>query len=657
MTLRKKHSQQGSALLMVVIVMLILVGISFAYMTISYLNSRKAAEEADALQALYIAESAVGAKITEWNVKDPVSGTRPAPAPINTMFQMAGGAYLIPTGSFVDFATATPSDPNYISFQVVTWYPFDWNNAANQAYVTQVNALYAGGTATQPPPPPNKTTISRKMDILLSRAGGGVYWNAVFAGNSSGAAYNGVPYSLNLAGANGAGDSVWGNIYSGGNFSAQSPASFADSTGVSGTQSKATIAGTASGSASGLSTTSGTEPSLSINRNTDPTKGPLGQTDWERAIATLGSGNRDPNTGIAYVDVAGDLNSRGTAGSWNPDGSSAQKQIANINDPSHIFRENPTMSGGSTANRTSAYEYTNSAKNDYYLEDPTNSSVTHQTLSGVPVNGDTTASALNVQSNGNNAVYFVDGNLRVSGQNIKSYQLTPAAGVGNLKMTMVVKGNVSMTDNVLYPTWQSKTDSLAIVAIQDPAFPNTTAADFQRSGTATLPQGSGGMTIDQFVTQYNANAQRGINNGSQLDLLPTNVSTWTPQQAELASQEYNKAYGSGNVYFGDPGSGTVEHFEGFLYAENNFYATNLDSTTASGGTTHLEIFGNMTAGNQIKINHSVNALNYLNGVNYIPLKVKFDDAIMSGASTPPGLPATPGFGSGTWFIASSRQAP
>src|SRR5258708_27125545 len=207
MILRKKHSQQGSALLMVIIVMLILVGISFAYMTISYINSRKSAEEAESLQALYIAESGVGGKITEWNVKNPTTGTRPVPTPINTMMQMAGGAYLIPTGSFVDFSTASPSDPNYISFQVVTWYPFDWNSAINQAYVTKVNTLYSGGTATQPPAPPNTTTSTRKMDILLSRAGGGVYWNAVFAGNSSGATYNGAPYSLNLGGANGVGDS------------------------------------------------------------------------------------------------------------------------------------------------------------------------------------------------------------------------------------------------------------------------------------------------------------------------------------------------------------------------------------------------------------------------------------------------------------------
>jgi hypothetical protein len=663
----RAQSERGSALLLVLIIMIILVGISFAYMTLSYINTRKVTQEADAVQALFIAESAAGGKICDWNspsvgaVAPSTKGSKPVPNFLSTLQPLAGGAYLIPPASFVNFGSvsdplAKPNpilpNPNLISLQVITWYPMPynsttktWDSLAMQAYANTVNNYYlTNPTAINPPPPPNKEIIMRKVDVLVSRMAGGVYWNAVYAGNSSNALYNGQAYSLNFGGSNGVGDQIWGNIYSGGNITAGTPAGFSDSNGNAG-GSQVTYNGTNNSTLSGTYN-QGSEAALAINRNAT-----TGQTSWEQSIAQLGSGNRDPNTGVAYIDVKNDLASKGAYGSW-VDGSSAT-QITDPNQPSHIFRENPT-SDYSSAPRTQAYEYAYSGKNDFYLEDPTNSQVTHQSLSGVPVNGDTTASALNVNQNGNNAVYFIDGNLRVSGEPIKSYQLTPTAGTGALKMTMVVKGNVSMTDNVLYPSWQSKTDSLAIIAIQDPAFPNTTAADFARSGGSALPSGSGGMSIDQWVSQYNTITQKGINNGSNLTLLPSNVSTWTPQQQELASQEYNKMYGSGNVYFGDPGSGTVEHFEGYLYAENNFYATDLNSTTSSGGTKELEIFGNMTAGNQIKINRGLN--NGL-GQSWIPLNVKFDDAIKTGSSTPPGLPPTPGFGSGNWAIAASRQAP
>jgi len=55
---------------------------------------------------------------------------------------------------------------------------------------------------------------------------------------------------------------------------------------------------------------------------------------------------------------------------------------------------------------------------------------------------------------------------------------------------------------------------------------------------------------------------------------------------------------SGNIYIGDPEDGTLRHLDGLLYAENNFYDNNLDEE----GAQHFEIYGNMTAGNQVAIN-------------------------------------------------------
>ncbi|MCD6288540.1 MAG: hypothetical protein J7M12_05440 [Candidatus Hydrogenedentes bacterium] len=55
---------------------------------------------------------------------------------------------------------------------------------------------------------------------------------------------------------------------------------------------------------------------------------------------------------------------------------------------------------------------------------------------------------------------------------------------------------------------------------------------------------------------------------------------------------------SGNIYIGDENFGTIAHLQSLLYAENNFYDNNLDEE----GSAHFDIYGTMTAGNQIRIN-------------------------------------------------------
>jgi hypothetical protein len=657
--MKKNSSERGSALLLVTIVTLILVGISGAYMSVSWYNKRKADQDVYGAQALYIAESVAAIVINQTNHPLFPVGTPqtppPTPLPVGRPVftdqpqKFGGGTYLVPhfavsldkngniaptKGLTVDVSgnlIATGTAP-----VVKTFVDYKNEPAPNQDdnYVRlQVYGTYNG--------------VTRKVDVLLSQAAGGVFWNAVYAGNSSGSAYQ-----LGFNGVGTGNDSIQGDMYSGGDFSATGTTSL---TGTSGTGNPTiTVAGTKDPSSiSGPTYKSGTEPGLTIPRNSS------GQTNWELQAQALRTGSRLDSTGVAYIDVAYDLTPTSGRGAtvnnrWGPDGSVAT-DITNVNEPAHIFRKNPTSTDGST-NRTNKYEFAAHAKNDYYLEDPTNSSVTHASLTGVPVNGDTSASAINVQTNGNNAVYFIDGNMRVSGENIKSYQLTPGAGVSAVEMTVVVKGNVSMTDNVLYPRWQSATDGLAIIAVQDPAFPNVTAANFNANSTLTA---ASGFDVSQFVADYNARTQAARNSGSIIPALPTtNPVLWAQADRERAAQEYNKAYGSGNVYFGDPGSGTVEHFEGFMYAENNFYATNLNSNTGSGGTQKVEIYGNMTAGNQVKITRQ-QFDNSGNPLGYIPLRVTFDQLITTpaGVPKPPALPATPSFGSGTWFIANWKQVP
>jgi len=618
--MKKNQSEQGSALMLVVIIVLILVGISFAFMTVSWWSSKRAYQDEASTKALYIAESA--AAVT---VNDMIAKKTGAIVPV-ALTSLDGGAYWVPQENVVDFSNpavvgANNTDPDFASFQVA--------------------GKYNG--------------VTRRINILMTHKSGGVFWNAIYAGNSSKSAY-----ALNLSGGSDAGgsdigDKVFGNIYSNGDVNIDG---LAATFGQDGGAKTGTI--TATGTVTNSSTTtkpttSNTEqPALEIPRSytyKDPSTGTVysGLTEAEYNAKTYNS-SRD-KSGVAWIDVAGQSAKNGTSHKW-ADGSTGT-DITDVNNPAHIFRKDPSSTSGSSNNRTTTYEFTApSAKSDFYLEDPTNAYVTQAAtgLNGNTVNGDTTASMLNVKDGGNNAVYFIDGNMRVSGEPIKSYQLAPDPKMANpnLKMTIMVKGNVSLTDNLLYPSWQSQKDSVAIIAITDPAFPNTTAADFT-SGASVLPGAfqakTGKTTAADFVKDYNSRASSARSKG--LNMPDIDLSTASGQTK--ASQEYNKVYGSGNVYFGDPGSGTVEHFEAFMYAENNFYATNLDSTKSSGGTSKMEIFGNMTAGNQVNINRSTSK------AGYIPLNVTFDPAIMN-SNAPPGLPKTPTLPGADWRIVSWKQS-
>jgi len=84
---------------------------------------------------------------------------------------------------------------------------------------------------------------------------------------------------------------------------------------------------------------------------------------------------------------------------------------------------------------------------------------------------------------------------------------------------------------------------------------------------------------------------------------------------------------SGNIYFGDPVFGTLEHMDAFMYAENNFYDNNLSAS----GSAEVTVVGNMTAGNQVAINRDW-------GDQHSKLTIEFDDRISAGELDLPGLP-------------------
>jgi hypothetical protein len=638
----KKTSERGSALLLVVVVTLIIIGISGTYMTVSFYNTRKADQDANGLRALYIAETAAAMVINMVNHPPGAPSSPGRPVAINSLQPMAGGYYLIPTYhtpvAFQGNGTPLLKTPPQ-NVQIF----FDYknepapNNDENYARF-QVYGMYGG--------------VTRKIDVLVSRVAGGAWWNAVYSPNRD----NTSGYTLNFNGTGTNSDVIMGDIYSGGSFSASGTTQLLgpDGTGVSTVTYKDNFN---SSITTPPNSAQGTEPALDLKKDAANSN----KTPWEtkafdsRTTSPTTTTNRRASDGFTYIDVAYDLDTKGAGGTWR-DGGTAEKQISNQAEPSHIFRKNPSSTSGADINRTNHYEYTAHAKNDYYLEDPTSRGANTNTIYPA-INGDTSATAVNVQPNGNQAVYFIDGNMRVSGEPIKSYQLTKSGGLtDNLQMTFIVKGNVSLTDNLLYPTYQSQNDAIAIIAIADDAYPNVTA-DYFMAGSGSLPAASNLGSVNAFVADYNNRTQAARDAGNNVPAFPTDVSRWTAADRERAAQEYNKSYGSGNIYFGDPGSGTVEHFESFMYAENNFYATNLNSTGASGGTQKVEVFGNMTAGNQVKIvRDTFDARG--NPSTYVPLKVRMDTKIMNPAGTkPPALPAPPSTAGGFWFVATSKQVP
>ncbi len=112
--------------------------------------------------------------------------------------------------------------------------------------------------------------------------------------------------------------------------------------------------------------------------------------------------------------------------------------------------------------------------------------------------------------------------------------------------------------------------------------------------------------------------------------------------AMIAMKDPNVA-DSGNIYFGDPSFGTLEYMDAFMYAENNFYDSNL---SASGSAT-VTVHGNMTAGNQVNINRDY-------GTQHSKLTVNFDSRIFNGTLSLPGLPGTSN-GSGAYSVVSWRE--
>ncbi len=93
---------------------------------------------------------------------------------------------------------------------------------------------------------------------------------------------------------------------------------------------------------------------------------------------------------------------------------------------------------------------------------------------------------------------------------------------------------------------------------------------------------------------------------------------------------------SGNIKFGDPTGGTLEHVSAFMYAENDFTDFHLDQS----GTKDVTLFGNMTAGNHVNIERDF--VNSNGTVAHSQLQLTFDNRVATGSLSLEGLPTAQG---------------
>ncbi|HTF87282.1 MAG TPA: hypothetical protein VK843_02655 [Planctomycetota bacterium] len=358
---------------------------------------------------------------------------------------------------------------------------------------------------------------TRGVEAVMRKNEEGVFASAVFAGNSSGDPL----YDLKFGGLGGQADMVDGNVYSGGNVKITGDAQVTGAV-----------------------------------KSTGVISGGVGKEGKSLPIPDMAGMHYETTADydVASLFGAATLKANGLGGkAWELPETS----------PAHIFRKNPDDRSSDTSKTT---------KDDYFLEDPyetLNGSATLDWKNSTPITFSGIGSEPGVSST--NKVFYIDGNLWVHNRNAFSFAMISGDGTP-LRVTLVVKGNIYISDNIFYQ--DADRDGLALIAIKDDAEKD-----------------------------------------------------------------------SGNIYFGDPVFGTLEEMDAFMYAENDFLDNNLSAT----GSARVTVRGNMTAGNQVKINRDF-------GLEHSKLTVDFDDRLSAGDITLPGLPKATGAGA-SWVLASWREIP
>ncbi len=254
--------------------------------------------------------------------------------------------------------------------------------------------------------------------------------------------------------------------------------------------------------------------------------------------------------------------------------------ITNQNNPEHIFVRNPPRSGSVTSRGKTIQgrQYTVISNeygqriDDYFLEDPTDPTYNSNPSQFRIASNDSSRTCtmmVDVQPQHNMLLYFVDGNVYIHNPAAYSMRFRQPG----TRITIVARGNITISDEFYY--------------------------------NADYPPGLQYSNMNSTVVR-------------------------NPQDALCLIALKNPACtNSGNILIGDAQFGTGGSIHAMLYAENDFIDNNINSVDQQ----FISIFGNMTAGNKIRLNRTVAPGQYRTR-----LDVTLDERIRDGRLIVPGLP-------------------
>ena len=373
-------AREGSALTISLVSVVTLTGITGAILATSSASTKEISNSVDGTAALYVAESGISAAFA----------------------QLAAGRTTVAIGTQdapVDFAGGS-----------------HWGFGTNTAGTWTVTCVGTVGGVT------------RAVEAVITPPSGGIYDNAIFAGNSS----DSGTYTMNFGGTGAQADRIVGDMYSGRSIA------------FSGT---ATVDGTP------RAFQSFTGPAGAILP--DPATG-------QARTAVIGGTQPIPDLAAmnypatAHVNVAQAFTSA-TYQSSGQGGSAYQLPRSNR---AHIFRKNPS-------DRRTNWQAT--AKEDYFLEDPYQPLRTDASSNGADCNIvqlNNPSLPNNGTQSGNGIVYYIDGNLWIHNNSTMSFKLRHGDASG-LQVTFVVKGNMYISDNLFYDS--TARDGIAFITLKDPS--------------------------------------------------------------------------------------------------------------------------------------------------------------------------------------------
>lgn len=373
-----RKERRGNALLMSLISIVALTGIAGAILGASLASQKEIGSAVDRTEALYAAESGVSAALAQLTARGTASlGSASSPT------SFGGGSY--------------------------------WGTAVNNSGTWTITSFGRKGNVT------------RAVQAIIAAPSGGVYDNAIFAGNTS----NSPTYSMNFGGTGSQADRVVGDMFSGNSI---------------------TFSGTATVDGTPRAFRSFTGPSSSI----------LPDASGRARSAVLGGTQPIPDLAAMNYPVSANVKvaTEFASATYASSGQGGRAYQLPKTNRAHIFRKNPSDRRTNWAATT---------KEDYFLEDP------YQTLHADSASNGTDCNPIQLNNpalsgygtqSGNRIVYYIDGNLWVHNQSAMSFKIKAGDTTG-VQVTFVIKGNLYISDNIFYEN--TSKDGIAFITLKDPS--------------------------------------------------------------------------------------------------------------------------------------------------------------------------------------------